>query len=476
MAKLFEEIESGDIGQVWKLVNDGAPLDQVDDTTGMTALALAAESGSLEIVQILLEADANPNQGGSTTPLEAAVVEGHVEVAKALIEASADVNRPVEDSFTPLMTAAATGSIKLVRLLLQAGARPRAKNDLGDTAISLAEAEGHDVIARSLRQWRRPKISTVSTIEPRETPPMIVKTAELPETVEPPEKPETEQTGDARENPLCSDEPGDPFTSGPLTDVSQEWTLVAEPLTKTADSSTAETLAWFLGVPDPITSSTAAGWPAHSQGAPPLAPAEARDGDEVDVFTKLRRLIRDGDDNAIAHLLEHGKLGIDDRDSEGRTPLMLAAAAGEPQIVRSLIGAGARLDLTDSSPSGASALIAAIRSTSDLRRQTFQALTTAGADVNQACGLNRWTPLMHAAEADIDMEPEDEPYFGSMTKALIALGAELESRDHRGYTVWRQTKRKALGARTSSSHRGRLHLLLRILEHAGAQQIAKHLV
>ena len=176
MAKLFEAIANGDSGQVWRLIQDGAPLDQIDDATEMTALAMAAESGAVEIVRMLLAAGADPDHGGPTTPLEAAVVEGHVEVARTLIEASADVHRRVADGFTPLMTAAATGNLPLVRLLLAAGARQRVENDLGETAISLAKAEGHDAIVQLLQE-KRPRRSAAKPPEPaaagsvREPPP-----------------------------------------------------------------------------------------------------------------------------------------------------------------------------------------------------------------------------------------------------------------------------------------------------------------
>jgi len=153
---LFDAIERGDAGTVWQQVQRGIRFDQIDESTELTPLALAAEAGHAEIVRILLSAGASPDLGGATTPLEAAVVGGHHEVVEALMRHDVDVNKAVEEGFTPLMTAAATGDLELVRILLNAGARSRAKNDDGDTAITLAEDAGHFGVAVVLRA-RRPR-------------------------------------------------------------------------------------------------------------------------------------------------------------------------------------------------------------------------------------------------------------------------------------------------------------------------------
>ena len=510
MGNLFEAIENGDIGQVWRLIQDRNQIDQLDATTELTALALAAEAGSVEIVRMLLAAGADPDQGGLTTPLEAAVVEGHVEVTRALLEASANVNQTVEDGFSPLMTAAATGNIQLVRLLLTAGGRPRAKNQLGDTAISLAEAEGYDTIARTLREWRRPKKDTTAppppAVEVRKPPATKKKRrtpSELPKRL--PKKTPAAEGGANEAEPLGLFHP---TPSGSEAD-NAEWALTGEPLfAATTEASSSETLAWFLGMPGSAPSGSARSNSAPSAFVPPASaapapappifsspvssPRETRPApevpplslpqttgslpvselssrDEPKIFSELRKLIRGGAVEAIRGLIARAELGIDDRDHKGRTPLILAAAQGNPEIVRLLIKAGAQLELTDQTPSGASALVAAVCSTSTRRDEALRIMVEAGADVNQACGKHCWTPLMHAAESDVYLDIGRQGSFGLTTKTLIALGADLEMKDRRGHTVWLQIKRSAMEAPASSPYRRRLHQILRILEQAGAQ-------
>ncbi len=77
------------------------------------AIKVAAQKGSVEIVKILLEADADPNQKGV---LEEAAKKGSVEIVKILLEAGADPNQK-----GVLEEAAKKGSAEIVKILLDAG-------------------------------------------------------------------------------------------------------------------------------------------------------------------------------------------------------------------------------------------------------------------------------------------------------------------------------------------------------------------
>jgi ankyrin repeat protein len=97
-------------------------------------LSVATKGGNIEIVQLLLEYDANPNghELESDSPLAVAIKGGHNEIALQLLERKANPNvfRPEKD--TPLRAAVKRGNCELVRRLLQYGADPNQEN-LNDT-------------------------------------------------------------------------------------------------------------------------------------------------------------------------------------------------------------------------------------------------------------------------------------------------------------------------------------------------------
>ncbi len=88
-----------------------------------------------------------------------ASVEGHLELARRLIENGADVN--VSRSFhpslavpgvTPLHAAASGGHLEVARLLLASGARPDAKDKYGRSALEWAVWKKHRKVAELLRR------------------------------------------------------------------------------------------------------------------------------------------------------------------------------------------------------------------------------------------------------------------------------------------------------------------------------------
>jgi ankyrin repeat protein len=105
------------------------------------------------VARLLLERGADPdraNQWG-LTPLGAASEGGHTEVARALLAAGADVNRPSRGA-TPLDLASECAGAELVGLLLDAGGRARAGSAeprLGE-ALAAAAAAGNVATARVL--------------------------------------------------------------------------------------------------------------------------------------------------------------------------------------------------------------------------------------------------------------------------------------------------------------------------------------
>lgn len=116
------------------------------------ALLKAAEAGETAKVSALLSRGADANAGNSIrvpgsplTALMLAVVHGHVETARALIEKGANVNANADfpdkgitvpqKGVTALMQAAASGDLPMVKLLVEHAADVNARDADGATAL-----------------------------------------------------------------------------------------------------------------------------------------------------------------------------------------------------------------------------------------------------------------------------------------------------------------------------------------------------
>ena len=116
---------------------------------GDTALMIAAYKGNLEAVKALLERGAQVNRPGWTA-LHYAATSGGNDIVQLLLDHSAYIDAESPNKTTPLMMAARSGRIMTVKLLLDEGADPTLKNTLGMTAIDFAEKGGFTDIAEGL--------------------------------------------------------------------------------------------------------------------------------------------------------------------------------------------------------------------------------------------------------------------------------------------------------------------------------------
>lgn len=120
-AFLVDAAARGDLRLVRKLIENGSPVD-AQDSDGDTALKGAAVAGRLEVVRYLIEKGADPNK-------RAGILES-----------------------TPLICAAEMGHAEIVDLLLARGADPTPKDKKGQSALILAERNGHKQIGELLRK------------------------------------------------------------------------------------------------------------------------------------------------------------------------------------------------------------------------------------------------------------------------------------------------------------------------------------
>ncbi|MDQ6473072.1 ankyrin repeat domain-containing protein [Flavobacterium sp. LHD-80] len=73
-----------------------------------------------------------------SAPLHVAVSKGDIEIVKKFIAYGANVNEQSED-MTPLMIAARYNKVEIIKVLLENDARPEDKNEQGFTALKYAQ-------------------------------------------------------------------------------------------------------------------------------------------------------------------------------------------------------------------------------------------------------------------------------------------------------------------------------------------------
>eukprot|EP00438_Fugacium_kawagutii_P019447 Skav202439 [mRNA] locus=scaffold2957:52823:54250:- [translate_table: standard] len=173
MAATFGLTES-----VRSLLQAGADLNATS-TAGVQPLHAAAIAGHAEIVQILVEHGADPNQRhgfAGNSPLHFAAEMGHVEVVRRLCLLKADVEAEKAQGGTALHTAADSNNAAVASVLLDfCGADPEALL-LGDTVpLYLAAGRGFPQVIdaliaaganpdRTLRSRKRRKGTQASTV------------------------------------------------------------------------------------------------------------------------------------------------------------------------------------------------------------------------------------------------------------------------------------------------------------------------
>jgi uncharacterized protein len=121
---------------------------------GLTQLHHCALNGLTTSVKRLLSirninVNVKDDESGMT-PLHWAAVNGHIEIARLLLQNGAEVNAKGYNGSTPLQFAAEEDNVDILHLLVENGANLEAQNDHGWRALHFATYYGHLHIIQEL--------------------------------------------------------------------------------------------------------------------------------------------------------------------------------------------------------------------------------------------------------------------------------------------------------------------------------------
>lgn len=122
---------------------------EASNHNGETALMLLSVLGETPRVRQLLDRGARVNKLGGA-PLHYAAARGRVDIAQLLIRRQAIINAPAPDGTTPLMMAALSKNETMVQLLLDAGADPITQNLSNLNAADWARSANAPGLAKKL--------------------------------------------------------------------------------------------------------------------------------------------------------------------------------------------------------------------------------------------------------------------------------------------------------------------------------------
>ncbi len=148
---LHDAARRGDLDGVRNAMAQGADVNALEK--GITALALAASHGRMDVAEFLIGQGAEVNKAADVgrLPLPQVSISGGAPIVKLLLAAGAHINVTDTLGRTPLMRAAGVGDRETVQLLLASGAEPNLQTARGGTALETAEEHGRTEIVDMLK-------------------------------------------------------------------------------------------------------------------------------------------------------------------------------------------------------------------------------------------------------------------------------------------------------------------------------------
>ena len=171
----------GHIEMMALFVERGADVRR-SNRNGEQPLQLAAWGGHLEAMRWLLEHGAPlEREGNNWGALHYAVFNGHQQLVEDLIARGANVNALSPNLSTPLILAAREGRDEVARRLLESGADATARNDWGDSALTMAMRYDHLRLAKMISS---PEEFEIAVKAPKESFGEAVRSAAVPPEID----------------------------------------------------------------------------------------------------------------------------------------------------------------------------------------------------------------------------------------------------------------------------------------------------
>jgi len=150
---LYRAIEAGQESFVRELLTNGHDANELAEYE-WTPLLIACAQGYPRIVEMLLDAGANPDIANINriTPLMYTARYGNTKICELLLEFRAALDKQDVYGMTVLMVASSNSHLPIIELLLDAGADQTVTTREGLTALDFAHKYGHGQIAKRLRQ------------------------------------------------------------------------------------------------------------------------------------------------------------------------------------------------------------------------------------------------------------------------------------------------------------------------------------
>ena len=150
-APLLWAARNGHIDMLKLLLDKGADV-ETQGYNGMRALHHVCNSSKEKCVEILLEADANPNatDDANSTPLHWAAARGVLNIIVRLSDKGADPNVATKTGVRPIHKACIYGQFQIVKKLVECGADVDVQDNEGNTALHYAARMGFIECVRAL--------------------------------------------------------------------------------------------------------------------------------------------------------------------------------------------------------------------------------------------------------------------------------------------------------------------------------------
>ncbi len=148
----LHSIRSTDARKVKLYIRSGADVDAMGKT-GVSPLCTAAQTGNLEIVNLLLHENANilqKNASNGLTPIFCAIEGNNIKVLDKLFEEGISIRTRTEHGLTMAQYASLLGREQMLSYLLLKGADPNMQNIYGQTALHYAVTQDNSYILNIL--------------------------------------------------------------------------------------------------------------------------------------------------------------------------------------------------------------------------------------------------------------------------------------------------------------------------------------